>query len=190
VFRRDDDAGESAFDTDPASAAVHYERLLQSPGVLRQRYTRQQIDSGFGAMLDCSVPMNVPDLVWDGDVPLESRKRVIRAMASLYRDLFDEDALFGTPFMWWDPITYDFECGNRHRDDGDEVRQVQDCMFETLTEILNLPSSESQRAALHGLGHLHHPKTTEAIDAYLAARPTVTPELRQYARQSALGLIQ
>jgi hypothetical protein len=174
----------------PSDAVAYYRQLFECPSIVEKRYTRQQLDKGFGAMIDCNVPMFVTDLVWTSDVRLPDREALIRSMASLYRELFDRDALFGTPFMWWDVITYDFECGNRTRDESDEARRLQDCMFETLLEVLALPSNASQKAALHGLGHLHHPKINEAIAMYLAGHPALPPELAAYARQSAAGLIQ
>jgi len=173
-----------------SDAVAYYRQLFEGPAVVETRYAREQLDKGFGAMIDCNVPLFLGDLVWASDVPLQDREALIRAMGSLYRELFDHDPLFGTPFMWWDVMTYDFECGNHRREESEEARRLQDCMFNTLLDILALENSASQRAALHGLGHLHHPSTNEAIAKYLAEHPALPPELAAYARQSAAGLIQ
>jgi len=44
---------------------------------------------------------------------------------------------------------------------------MQDVMFETLSLILAIPSEICQGAALHGLSHLHHPKTASLISGFL-----------------------
>jgi hypothetical protein len=188
-FRRESDE-EPELIYRPAQAVRFYEMLFTSARDLPKRYDSRQIDAGFAAMIDCNVPMYVTDLIWNEDLEIEAREAMVSAMAVLFRDLFDRTPLFGTPFMWWDAITYDFECGNRKRTESEEVQRLQDRMFETLVRILDLPSSESQRAALHGLGHLQHPETTAAIEGYLASKPDLASDLRAYARQSAAGLIQ
>jgi hypothetical protein len=170
--------------------AEYYRLLFLEPDSLADDYSRSQIDAGFGAMINCNVPANVPDLVWDRRVQFELRESMIRAMKTLYERLFDKDPLFGTPFMWWDPIAYPFEAGIRSRSDGGETSRLQDVMFDTLREILNLPSHHSQKAALHGLGHLHHPDTAQVIEMYLDSHNSIPPELRAYARLSAMGLLQ
>jgi hypothetical protein len=82
--------------------------------------------------------------------------------------------------MWWDAFAYEWHCGNRSRVKGGEDEQMQDVMFETLERILDLPGDGCQAAALHGLGHLHHPSTEELIQRYL--RRPVSKDLRKYAR--------
>ena len=58
-------------------------------------------------------------------------------------------------------------------------------MFETLAKILELSSPIAQGAALHGLGHLHHPETEGLIDDYLEANPDLEAEMREYALAAA-----
>jgi hypothetical protein len=48
-----------------------------------------------------------------------------------------------------------------------------------------VPSESCQTAALHGLGHLHHPDTNELVQSYLARNPSITPDLREYALAAA-----
>ena len=55
---------------------------------------------------------------------------------------------------------------------------MQDVMFETLLEILALESENCRAAALHGLGHLRHPKTEEAISEYIHRHPSLSEEAR------------
>jgi hypothetical protein len=67
---------------------------------------------------------------------------------------------------------------------------MQDVIFETLNRILRLDSVPCQTAALHGLGHLHHPDTERVIEQYLQGNPMVSPKLRDYALAAAKFDIQ
>ena len=62
---------------------------------------------------------------------------------------------------------------------------MQDVMFETLSRILELDSPTCQGAALHGLGHLHHPDTEQLIRRYIERNKSIDPALREYALASA-----
>jgi len=97
-------------------------------------------------------------------------------MLHLFRDLFASEPLINAVCMWWDSFCYDWHCGNKKRDRGGEDAAMQEVMFETLTQILALPSEICQGAAIHGLSHLHHPATGEAIRNYLKQRPDLNEE--------------
>lgn len=62
---------------------------------------------------------------------------------------------------------------------------MQNVMFESLVEILALDSEHCQDAALHGLGHLHHPATEQIIQSYLAQHPSLDKNRRDYALAAA-----
>jgi hypothetical protein len=62
---------------------------------------------------------------------------------------------------------------------------MQDVIFETLASILELESEACQGAALHGLGHLHHPKTEELIKSYLQRHPSLSDAWKNYALAAA-----
>ena len=175
---------------DAQTVVRFYSKLFSESCIVLRGYERSSVDAGFAAMVDPNVPMCLMELIWQANVPLNLREKMIMSIVSLYRDFFDHDPLFGTPFMWWDRIAYDFECGNRQRSDNFETARLQDCIMDALVQILSLPSIHSQRAALHGLGHLHHPRTREVIERYLARRIDVSPDLAGYARQAAAGLIE
>ena len=87
--------------------------------------------------------------------------------------------------MWWDSLCYEWHCGNRDRDRGGEDLLMQDVIFETLSGLLKSDSTTCQGAALHGLGHLHHPKTQELVDSYLAEHPSLKEEWKAYALAAA-----
>ena len=140
-------------------------------------------------MINCNVPVGVVDVIWSDSVPPHQREQVVRAMASLYRELFNDDPLYGTPYMWWDPIASEFLHHGRRPTDSPVARRLFDASFETLVEILGLSSLKSQEAALHGLNHLQHEGTPAVIDEYVQMRPDLPPEQRQLARLAALGML-
>jgi hypothetical protein len=67
---------------------------------------------------------------------------------------------------------------------------MQDVMLETLADILFLDSQFCQTAALHGLGHLHHPETQALIQRYRADHPSLTEAQKEYALAAARFQIQ
>ena len=79
---------------------------------------------------------------------------------------------------------YDTELRNRH---NEETRIIQDAMFCTLKKILELESEYCQEAALHGLGHLRHPETKIAIEAYLRKNSRLSKEQKKYAKACITG---
>jgi hypothetical protein len=87
--------------------------------------------------------------------------------------------------MWWDSLAFDWHCGNRARANGGEDERMQDVMFETLAKILDLRSVPCQKAALHGLGNLHHPDSEQLIAAYLERNESIKPDMRDYALKAA-----
>ncbi len=147
------------------------------------RYSKGQLEQGFWAMIshiECAVAV----VIWETSVPFEARGSCVRAMYHLYERFFLKQPLETSSNMWWDVLAYDWHCDNRSRANGGEDELMQDVMFETLERILTLPSETCQAAALHGLGHLHHPSTQAAIERYLK-RSSVSAELRNYALAAA-----
>ena len=76
-----------------------------------------------------------------------------------------------------------FYAGSRRR--GGEDLELQNTYFQTLAKVLAIESRICQGAALHGLGHLHHPDTTALISRYIDEHPSLTKELVAYAQAAA-----
>jgi hypothetical protein len=87
--------------------------------------------------------------------------------------------------MWWDSLCYDWHCGNRVRERGGEDLELQDIFLQTLASVLSIDSWICQGAALHGLGHLHHPLTRELIERFIYEPPSLTQEQKAYALAAA-----
>ena len=176
-------SSEIAFDS--RQVADHYLRLFADPGFLRIRYTEDQLEQAFWAIQSPNLDCAVREIIWDESVALEVRERCVRSMETLFAELFSDCPLDTSVWMWWDSLTYDWHCGIRKRETGGEDESMQDVMFETLARILGQPSFACQAAALHGLGHLHHPETERLIHRYLEGNPSLDDDHREYALAAA-----
>jgi hypothetical protein len=116
---------------------------------------------------------------------LSSRKDCIESVAVLFERLFANEPLDTSVHMWWDSLCYAWHCGNRNRERGGEDLELQDIFFQTLSKVLAIDSWICQGAALHGLGHLHHPGTKELVNRYLDENPSLTTEQKAYALAAA-----
>jgi hypothetical protein len=179
---------EVAFDAQ--QVCEFYVRLFRQPTFLLERFSKPQLEEGFwgiqGPNLDCSAW----NIISNTDLPIAAREKCISSMLDLFKYLFAIDPLEAAANMWWDSICYDWQCGNRARERGGEDLLLQDAMFQTLASILELDSEPCQRAALHGLGHLHHPNTQELIQRYLDRNPLLPVEQRAYALSAAKFEVQ
>jgi len=106
-------------------------------------------------------------------------------MADLFKRLFATEPFDTSVQMWWDSLCYDCHCGNRKRERGGEDLELQNEFFETLAKVLAIGSWICQGAALHGLGHLHHPQTKKLIERFVDEHPTLTQEQKAYALAAA-----
>lgn len=170
---------------EPLRVVCDYTRLFAYPRFLLEQYSREQLEQGFTAIHGPSLEVGLASLLWERQVPFAIRENCVRSMYSLFAKLFAEDGLDSASEMWWDSIAYDWDGGNRSRANGGEDKAMQDVMFETLSKILALPQAQCQFAALHGLGHLHHPETLDLIGNYLARNPDISEELKEYALDAA-----
>ena len=172
---------------DPQQICGYYTRLFMAPSFLLERFSKAQLEEGFwaipaGGSLECSVT----ELIWNTDLPLAIREECVKSMFYLFRDLFAAEPLDSAAGMWWDSICcHLWHRGRRDRLRGGEDLSMQDVMFETMVQVLALDSVDCQAAALHGLGHLHHPATEEVIQTYVTQHPSLSGELRAYALAAA-----
>jgi len=170
---------------DPELVCLHYLRLFNEPQFLLQRFSRAQLEQGVWAIESPTLECSVAEVISIKNLPFLLRERCVRSMFHLFERLFAIEPLETSAHMWWDCLCYDWHCGNRNRLLGGEDLLMQDVMFETLSSILALDSEFCQRAALHGLGHLHHPATEQLIQQYLNRHPSLDQELREYALAAA-----
>jgi hypothetical protein len=128
--------------------------------------------------------------LWDNSIALNDRIECIRSMYFVYSDFVvksDVEIMENCFDMWWDMVAASFwfqtdflessgppEWHFSRRVCHGEVskldrnsRELLDAMFETLQRILELPNHRTQRFALHGLGHLHHPGVHDLVQRYI-----------------------
>jgi hypothetical protein len=75
--------------------------------------------------------------------------------------------------MWWDMILHTFwQMADDYKEDysglSNDGKQVAEAMYQTLLKILALNHPACQWSALHGLGHLYHPRVRETVQSYLS----------------------
>jgi hypothetical protein len=164
---------------------AYYVRLFTQPEFLLIRFTKLQLEEGFWAIQGPNLDCSVFRIIDDSDLPLSVREECIRSMADLFKRLFATEPFDSSVQMWWDSLCYDWHCGNRNRERGGEDLELQDVFFQTLAQVLAIDSWICQRAALHGLGHLHHPQTKELIERFIHQHPSLMEERNAYALAAA-----
>lgn len=164
---------------------AYYIQLFRQPEFLLHRFSKAQLEVGFWAIQSANLNCGLQNLLMDEDLPFAAREDCVLAMAELFKHLFANEPLDTAVQMWWDSLCYDWHCGNRNRERGGEDKRMQDVLFQTLAQILSFDSKTCQEAALHGLGHLHHPDTPALIDSYIKEHPSLTREWKSYALAAA-----
>jgi len=172
-------------EVDAEKLCAYYVRLFRQPEFLLSRFTKDQLEQGFWAIMGHAHEWSAGNLIEYSDAPLAIRKECIESMAVLFERLFTDEPLDTSVHMWWDSLCYAWHCGNRNRENGGEDLELQDIFFHTLIKVLALDSWICQGAALHGLGHLHHPETPEVVDKFIGEHPTLTEEQIAYAHAAA-----
>jgi hypothetical protein len=155
-------------------------KLFSEFGEIAPKYSLAQIDQGIWGILGEN--LRLYEFLFDASVPLPNRLKCVRSMYYVYSDFVaksdaDPDPDLSGFWMWWDLVLHGFWTPPRpfvagtYRGDASkldsESRVLLDVMFETLKRILDLPHAETQRCALHGLGHLHHPEVRETVQHYI-----------------------
>lgn len=170
---------------DAESIGSYYVRMFEQPEFLLSRFTKAQLEEGFWAIQGPNLDCSVSRIIDNSELPISLREECIRSMTELFKRLFANEPFDTSVHMWWDSLCYDWHCGNRKRERGGEDLELQNILFETLTKVLAIDSWICQGAALHGLGHLHHPRTKELIERFVDEHPNLTPEQQAYALAAA-----
>ena len=153
--------------------------LFANSGELRGKYSEEQLEQGLWFMFGPGGEAWFAGLLRDGQLALELRQRFISAIFDLYERLLSKVQLETATFMLWDLLIDQFFNGDA--DDHVIPVEIAATMFETLSRILALPDQQSQRAALHGLGHLRHKDTPAIVSDYLARHASLSDEIVEYA---------
>jgi GTP-binding protein len=188
----DADEGGRWLDRPPVQALTFVTKLFENPVRHLSRYSDAQIDQGLWFIVGSS---NSKHFMWivDGRVDLGLRKRCIRSIENLSRELLaprcSDEVIDGTKpldsicYMLWDLATHD--AGRRDPEIDKEA-------VNTLARIITIPSIACQQSALHGLGHLVHDACMGAniIQKYLDDNPNLRSDIRTYAQRALVGKVQ
>lgn len=172
-------------EVDAKHLCSYYVQLFQKPEFLLSRFTKQELEEGFWEIMGYNHDWSLGDLIEYSDAPLSSRKECIASMALLFERLFASEPLDTSVHMWWDSLCYSWHCGSRKRERGGDDLELQDTYFQTLAKVLAIGSWICQGAALHGLGHLHHPDTPGLISRFIAEHPSLSKDQLAYAEAAA-----
>ncbi len=146
----DEDEVENLKDRDEAEYCA---RLFEHPAFLAEKFNRQQLTAGFWRL--CGVE-GVFRVAMDPSVPDLERQRWIRAIGTLYTDLFDPlcvsvpyelcktDSFCGVVFMLWDMDSLDL---------AQTIPELQEDCLSVLDIALHCQSAACMTSGLHGIGH-------------------------------------
>lgn len=173
-FHDFDDEGVSS----PAVIVEHMTQLFTNFAIIAEKFSPQQMNLGIWAMFSLGA-FRLQKHLWLPSVPLEERLTCIRAMYHVYADYVAKctvPVIENCFDMWWDFVangywqhlhfSFKIEEGDVASLDA-EQKSLLDCMFDTLSKILELPDKRTQGFALHGLGHLHHPGVRVVVQSFL-----------------------
>jgi len=200
----DYDEGGRWLDRPPMPALAFVAKLFENPLQYLSCYSDAQINQGLDFIVSTSCSKHFHWLI-DGRVDLNLRKRCIRSIEGLSRELFaprcSDDVCKGTKpldyicFMLWD-LAIHHACHREDNPDGtySEVRdpEIDKESVNTLARIITIPSLACQQSALHGLGHLVDDACLGAniIQKYLDDHPNLRSDIRTYAQRALLGKVQ
>jgi hypothetical protein len=155
--------------------------LFNNPFKSLKDYTDEQVNQGLKCIVDHE-GLNV--IVYNSDISILLRENSIKSVEILYKDLFSKREIVDATFMWWDWMRWAAMTFSTN-----DEKHIQKTILETCQRILKIKSAECQKGALHGLGHLGHPKAKEIIEDYLVSNPKLEEETKQYALACVSGRI-
>lgn len=167
------------FERHPQRPAVFLEYLTricrELPGLV-ERYGFEKIDQGLWAVLiGLHFSPSITELLWDSTIPLECRIECIRSMRLVYTEVvakIPEDVeMVNIFYMWWDLLDLYPPTNHAMRDHPNDDRANEkllvDVALNILKEILEIDDERCHSSALHGLGHLLHPRRAALVQDFI-----------------------
>jgi hypothetical protein len=157
----------------PTTVVAHVQAMCRTFPELTEVYSLEQLDQGLWAVFGAAI--NCERFLFDPAVESRLRIECIESMYLPFRDVVAGSVIgkHGSFYwMWWDMILHTFW----QQADGyafnypalsDDRKQMLEAMFQTLLKTLGLDHPACQWSALHGLGHLNHPRSRETVQNYL-----------------------
>jgi hypothetical protein len=161
-----------------------YINLFKSSNYLIGKFSDEQLESGFNAILSPTLDFSIEQNLWNNKVPYLLRSNLINSMFDLFNEFFSKVWFGGVSHMWWDGLVYGFHCGSLPKDNCDEDIMLQNGIFSVISKILLIKSEDCQVSALHGLGHLHHKDTEELINKFIKENEPLNNDIWEYANSA------
>src|SRR4051794_19740570 len=160
---------------EPRRLVAHLHAICAGFRSVGQRYALKHLNQGIHAMFS-PAGFELQLALWNDAVPLDERLACLQSMRLPYLEFVaDHPApVMENAFdMWWDMVLRSFWSGKGfhheyQRLDANDKANL-DTMLDTLDAILDSDDERCQRYALHGLGHLHHPRVAPRIDQFIEA---------------------
>ena len=172
---------------DPAVQVAHLTRLFAGPRESLSHLTRAQINAGFW-FLACAENDSFLQQLWNPTVPRADRLACARHIPTLYSALFLPLELDELTWMFGDFAVKDiYDFGSTERFQPTDVDGMRDVFLDVFDDVLHIPDPRAWHGALHGLGHLRHPRGAELIRRFLTSQPALPSELRDYAERTLAG---
>jgi catechol 2,3-dioxygenase-like lactoylglutathione lyase family enzyme len=174
--------------SEPAVLVEYMTRLFSDFASIAAGYSHAQVDQGVWGIW--GEALRSYELVFDPAVSLSHRLACLRSMYGVYDNYvstFPATTELSGFNMWWDLLLHGFWTAPRefvpgtYREDfsklDEDSRIMLYEMFETLKLMLSLPDRECQRAALHGLGHLHQTLVPHLVQQVIDSGSRLPPEV-------------
>lgn len=175
-------------------------RMFETSGECLARFSDVQLDNGLWYLLQSHTSGHM-ECLFDGEVPLPKRERVLRSFLPFFRDVVAlrckgllesaGESRAGTldsgAYMWWDLLEL-----MPASDADDDRRHLESVALKVMENILALPHDSCRGSALHGLGHWcegYPERVPGIIDAFLEGEADLRPELVDYARTARTGQV-
>jgi hypothetical protein len=180
----------------PDGRALEYlTRLFEQPVASLRYFSDRQIAAGLWELGPGDA-----HCIYNQDIPLPARERLITSVETFFRDFFNErcipalshsarehiSPLNSACYMWWENILL----GGTAEDPAAE--RLHDRDLDVLEAVLQLPNIACKEAALHGLGHdvRQSDRASAIIERFLAGSVGLDPDLVMYGRAARSGCIQ
>lgn len=183
----------------PEQELAYATRLFSDPVAVLDGYTDEEVGIGIWSVLDSGAAATTLSF-GDTSLPLDERIGGVRAITTLYRDVFavrcaerlghleeQEGRLEMACYMFWDIAAFGGTPGER------AGNLLEDAVLDVLDLALRLPHAACQESAIHGLGHrvTRHPERAPAIlDRWLRSGMCRDDRLVAYANAARTGCIQ
>ena len=194
-----DDEDDIEYRIDPGRQVVLLADLFRRSFSLPARFSSTRIERSLWHIMGAEYFGNFTAHIWNPDVSLVDRVRLIESVHGLYDDLLArypyEDIDFAHPdrlprrFQTIDYMAPDLllQGAGFGRDDPGDKAAIRNAFLAAYSRLLQHPSSVAQYAGLHGLGHLKHKLRSQVIASYLERHPGLSPAQRGYATRAKRG---